>query len=140
MTAGVTQPASGVVLIVDDDRPIAEYVAAVVAEAGYTPVVATRGAQALELARAQWPALLITDLMLPFMSGGALIAALRAAATEGQAAPPVSGMTAASPRHAWAAGAQAVLRKPFDLSALEALLTRYLGDRSKAPEQLVRET
>jgi CheY-like chemotaxis protein len=66
--------------------------------------------------------------MLPFMSGGALIAELRAAAeADGRAAPPVVLMTAASLRVAQAAGAQAILRKPFDLADLEAMLQRFLG-------------
>lgn len=128
MTPRAAPSPPSVVLIVDDDRPIADYVAVVVADAGYTPLVATRGAQALELAQERWPALLITDLMLPFMSGGALIAALHAAArAEGRAAPAMVLMTAASPRLAQAAGAAAVLRKPFDLADLEALLWRFLG-------------
>lgn len=136
MTERVTQLTPGVVLIVDDDKPIADFVAAVVAQAGYTPLVATRGEQALELARAQWPALLITDLMLPFMNGDALIAALRAAAAAtGHAAPPVVLMTAASPRHAQAAGAEEILRKPFDLAELEALLGRFLGPPRVAPAE-----
>jgi DNA-binding response OmpR family regulator len=126
MTAQAPEQAA-VVLIVDDDKPIADYVAAVVAEMGYTPVVATRGAQALDLARVQWPALLITDLMLPFMNGSALIAALRAAAqADGHVAPPAVLMTAAGGRAARAAGAQAILHKPFDLADLEALLLRFL--------------
>lgn len=134
MTSVGVQPSGGVVLIVDDDKPIADYVAAVVADAGYTAVVATRGAEALELARGQWPVLLITDLMLPFMSGSSLIAALRAAGAEqGRVAPPAILMTAAGARQAQAAGAQAILSKPFDLSALEALLARFLGDGVPSP-------
>jgi DNA-binding response OmpR family regulator len=133
-------PTPGVVLIVDDDKPIADYVAAVVAEAGHTPVVATRGAQALEAARTQWPALLITDLMLPFMSGGTLIAALRdLAEAEGHAAPPTILMTAAGMRQAQAAGAHAILRKPFDLGALEALLEHFLDrEPDHAPDRPAR--
>lgn len=127
MTEGVA-PAPGVVLIVDDDKPIADYVAAVVAESGHTPMVATNGARALELARAHWPVLLITDLMLPFMSGGALIAALHtAAAAEGRVMPPTVLMTAASARYAETAGAEAILCKPFDLADLEEVLRRFLG-------------
>lgn len=128
MSGGAEQPVPAVVLIVDDDKPVADFVALVVAEAGYVPVVATRARQALELARAQWPALLITDLMLPFMSGGELIAALAsAAASDGHRAPPAILMTAAGSRAAQAAGADAVLYKPFDLADLEALLRRFLG-------------
>jgi DNA-binding response OmpR family regulator len=126
--AGATQPETSVVLIVDDDKPIADIIALVVAEAGYVPMVATRGQQAVELAQARWPALLITDLMIPFMSGSALIGTLRAAAMAGgHTAPPAILMTAANLRHAYAAGADAVLRKPFDLDDLDALLRRFLG-------------
>jgi CheY-like chemotaxis protein len=128
MTGSTLPPTAGLVLIVDDDKPVADYVSAVVTEAGYTSVVATRGQQALELARKQWPALLITDLMLPFMNGNALIAALRAAAAADQrAAPPAILMTAATPRQAQMAEADAVLRKPFELTDLERLLLRFLG-------------
>ncbi len=122
------QPGVALVLIVDDDKPIADFVAAVVAQAGYTPIVATNGTQALELARTHRPALVITDLMLPFMSGGTLIAELRVAAQEsGRVAPPVVLMTAAGLRHARSAGADEVLSKPFDLDELEALLRRFVG-------------
>jgi two-component system sensor histidine kinase/response regulator len=121
--------AARVVLIVDDDRTVADYVASVVAEAGYEPVVATRGAQALDLARLERPQLLITDLMLPFMSGAALITALHAQAeAEGQSAPPSIVMTSASLHVAQTAGADAILCKPFDLDDLERLLQRFLED------------
>lgn len=126
--AAAIQPTSSVVLIVDDDKPIADFVAAVVAEEGYMPLVATRGQQALEVTRDQWPALVITDLMLPFMSGSALITALRAvAAQEQRPMPPVIVMSAASRRYAEAVSADAVLLKPFELTELEALLRQLLG-------------
>ena len=128
MTDAPPASKSAVVLIVDDDRPIANYVAAVVTEAGYSPVVATRGQEALSLARSQWPALLITDLMLPFMGGGALIAAIRAlAAADHRPALPVILITAAGARSAQSAGADAILQKPFELADMEALLRRFLA-------------
>ena len=82
-------------MIVEDDRPIAEYVAVVVADAGYHPVVATQGRQALDMIEAQRPALIITDLMLPFLSGAEIIAAVRAQPNPVQARVPVIVMTAA---------------------------------------------
>jgi DNA-binding response OmpR family regulator len=119
---------SPVVLIAEDERAIAEVVAAVVAEAGFAPLVAAHGQRALELAREHWPALLITDLMMPFLDGGELIAALRAEArSRGLAGIPVILLTAAGSVRARAAGADAVLRKPFDLDALEALMHRLLA-------------
>jgi CheY-like chemotaxis protein len=122
-----TMTAPGLVLIAEDEEPIAEVVATVVEDAGYRPLLAAHGREALELARAQQPALLITDLMMPHLSGAELIAALRSdAAASGRAPLPVILMTAAGPAQARAAGADAVLRKPFELLELYALIRRFL--------------
>lgn len=122
-------PAPPVVLIVEDERSIAAVVAEVVAEMGYTPVVASHGRQALELARERWPRLVITDLMMPRMDGAALIAALRAEqAPDGGHTPPILLLTAASMQYARAAGADAILRKPFNLPELEAMLHRLISE------------
>jgi two-component system chemotaxis response regulator CheY len=117
-----------VVLIAEDDRSIAHVVAAIVEDAGGKPVVAHDGRQALELARSSPPALVITDLMMPILDGVRLVQALRQeAAARGEAMPPVILMTAAGPRYAEEVGADAMLRKPFDLAELETLLHRFLG-------------
>ena len=122
------RPPPLVVLIAEDDGPIAAIVAEVVGMLGYTPLVARDGAQALCLAREQLPALVLTDLMMPVLNGTGLIAALRAdAQTADRAAPPAILMTASGPGPASVAGADAVLLKPFALERLEALLERFLG-------------
>src|SRR5690348_17812722 len=108
MSASARASNPAVVLIVEDDRPIAEYMAIVVADAGYRPVVATHGRQALELTETERPALLITDLMLPFLSGAEVIAAVRANADPERARLPVILMTAASAQRARDAGADAI--------------------------------
>jgi CheY-like chemotaxis protein len=119
------------VLIAEDEQSIADVVEIVVESAGYRPVVALHGRQALALALDRWPALLITDLMMPHLDGAGLITGLRAeAAATGRAVPPAILMTAASLPYARAAGADAILRKPFDVQDLTALLHRFLGDRS----------
>lgn len=121
-------PQSSLVLIAEDEEPIAEAIALIVEDAGYTPLVAAHGKQALELARQMQPALVITDLMMPLLGGAELIAALRAdAQTNGHAPPPTILMTAAGMKRAYDAGADAVLRKPFELEELEELLFHYLG-------------
>jgi CheY-like chemotaxis protein len=98
-----------------------------VEDAGYTPRLAAHGRQALELARAEQPALLITDLMMPHLSGAELIAALRSdAAASGHEPVLVILISAAGPAQARAAGADAVLRKPFELRDLDVLLRRFL--------------
>ena len=117
------------VLIADDEAPIAETLALMVEEAGYTALLASHGREALELARLHSPSLLITDLMMPYLDGAALIAALRReAAAKGRSVPPIILMTAASGRRAEEAGADATLNKPFDLDEVEELLRQFLGE------------
>lgn len=111
------------VLIAEDEIAIADVLLAVVEEAGYTAVVARNGRDALALAHVHRPDLLITDLMMPEMDGPALIAALRA---EYRPDLSVILVTAAALNRTIAAGASAVLRKPFDIEALEALLGTFL--------------
>lgn len=120
------------VLIAEDEEPIAEAIALIVEDVGYTPLVAAHGKQALEFARARRPALVISDLMMPQMDGAELIAALRADATiNSHTPPPIILMTAAGMKRAQEADADALLRKPFNLEDLEELLFRFLGP----PEQ-----
>jgi CheY-like chemotaxis protein len=119
---------SVLVLIADDEGPIAAVVAEVVEDLGYRPQVVRNGREALDLARTTRPALIITDLMMPGLTGAELIAALRAdAADDGRHPPPVILITAASPHTARRAGADAFLSKPFDLDELEAAITHLLN-------------
>ena len=116
-----------VVLIVEDEEPIALALAYIVEDAGYIPIVASQGRQALELARAQHPALILTDLMMPQMSGKEFILALRREWQEqGWPLPPIILMTAASMRAALGVEADATLAKPFEIEQVEALLRTYL--------------
>lgn len=118
---------SVLVLIAEDEEPIAEIIATIIREMDATPVIASHGREAFALAQQSQPALVITDLMMPLMDGAQLIAALRAKAEEdGVQAPPVILMTASGLANATSTGADAFLPKPFDLEALEALLRRYL--------------
>src|SRR5215813_14406432 len=100
------------VLIVDDDEPIAEALALVVDAVGYAVCSTTSARTALDLVQAGTrPNLIIVDLMMPHMDGATLIGALRA--TLGATMPPVVLMTAASTRDISANAANAVLAKPF---------------------------
>ena len=126
--SNLPEQADGPVLIVEDEEPIAEALAMIVEDAGYASVVAAHGKAALERARMERPSLVFTDLMMPHMNGQDLIATLReVAAAQGYAPPPIVVMTAASSLRAQAVGADALLRKPFNLSEVEALLLRFLG-------------
>lgn len=121
-------PEPPLVLIVEDEQPIAEALSFMVQDAGYATVIASHGQQGLEIARARQPVLIFTDLMMPRMDGTALIAALHAdAANDGAKPVPIILMTAAGFEHAQKAGADAILPKPFDISEVERLLHRFLS-------------
>lgn len=128
MSEAVEKPDSGsaVVLIVEDEEPIALALSFIVEDEGYVPLVASRGKEALELARERNPALIITDLMMPQMSGKELIAALRADAQSGKPQAPLVLMTAAGQAYTTGSGADAVLLKPFDITAVISLLHQFL--------------
>jgi two-component system NarL family response regulator len=117
-----------VVLIAEDEEPIATAIAAVVEDAGYAPVLATDGLEALACVRDRLPALVLTDIMMPRMDGIQFIAALREdAASDRHTMPPVILMTAGDTQRVREAGADAILWKPFDIEQLEKLLDRFLA-------------
>jgi DNA-binding response OmpR family regulator len=121
-----------IVLIAEDEEPISEAIAVIVEEVGFKPLLAANGQEALELALTYHPELVITDLMMPRMDGIRLMTELRIAARiDGHSAPPVVLMSAAGVRKVQDAGADAILRKPFDIDDLERLLIQFLGPADK---------
>ena len=71
-------PSGERVLVVDDEPDIVALVAYHLAKAGYRVATAGSGAEALESARRERPALIVLDLMLPGMSGFEVLEQLRA--------------------------------------------------------------
>jgi DNA-binding response OmpR family regulator len=65
-----------VVLVVDDERVIADSLTIILSKSGFRAVTAYDGFQALELAARVRPKLLISDVMMPGMSGIELAIAL----------------------------------------------------------------
>ncbi|HEY8324472.1 MAG TPA: response regulator [Ktedonobacterales bacterium] len=117
------------VLVAEDEEAIAETLAMIVEDSGYVALIAHDGRTALALARQHHPRLIITDLMMPFLSGAELVAAIRAdAATEEIVAPPVVVVTAASLALADEVGADSVIAKPFDVRNIEAAIQRLLDN------------
>lgn len=131
-SANTTPPARDlpepiVVLVAEDEAPIAEAIAMVIEDAGYVPLLAAHGRQALELYRQRHPALVITDLMMPYMSGEQLIQSIHAdAALDGNHVPPIILITAAGARRIQGIAADVIMRKPFDIADLETQLHRFL--------------
>ncbi|MBA2513761.1 MAG: response regulator, partial [Solirubrobacterales bacterium] len=69
----------GTVLVVDDEKTIAEVVARYLERAGYSTHVAADGARALQIAAEVRPDLVVLDLMLPGLDGLEVMRRLRAA-------------------------------------------------------------
>lgn len=120
-------PTSSLVLIAEDDEPIALALAMIIEDEGYNVLHANDGQEALDMALQYRPALIITDLMMPRMSGAQLIATLRSPGTFSAPAPHIVMMTAAAASYTENTGADALLRKPFDIRDVEKLLRRFLG-------------
>ena len=57
------------VLVVDDERVIADSLSMILSKSGFTTMTAYDGASALQLANAAPPDLVITDVMMPGMTG-----------------------------------------------------------------------
>ncbi|MHB1461295.1 MAG: response regulator transcription factor [Armatimonadota bacterium] len=66
------------ILIVEDDGSVARFLAQATKEAGYSPVVADNGADALELASTEPFDLILLDVMIPLLNGFEVTKRLRA--------------------------------------------------------------
>jgi two-component system cell cycle sensor histidine kinase/response regulator CckA len=68
----------GPVLVVDDEETVLRFVDRVLRDAGYKTAVASSGAEAIEIAKKIGPlGVLVTDLMMPGMTGDELARVLR---------------------------------------------------------------
>lgn len=66
------------ILLVEDDPDVAMVVAALLEAAGHHVTMAGDGRQGYDIAMQEQPELIVTDLMMPVMSGLEMAAALRA--------------------------------------------------------------
>ncbi len=103
----------GSLLVVDDDTDLRDAVASILAEHGYHVQQATEGRHALEVLKTFKPDLVITDLMMPVMTGYELIDAIKGTV-------PIVVMSAnrMTMDHPSLVGIQGFLAKPFELDAL----------------------
>ncbi len=118
------------ILIVEDDRAQARLMARLVERGGYASRVVHDGTHALRAIREAPPAAVVLDLLLPGMSGEAVLAALQADPVH--AGLPVIAVSALfrgaeTAERLVEAGARAFLRKPFDGDALLDELGTSLG-------------
>ena len=124
-TEAQPRPETVRILVVDDDTDMRLYLTGCLNRfglAGLTITEAADGQEALHLAHALVPALIVSDLLMPGLDGVALCRALKA--DPRTAAIPfllISGET-----HALPSCADAFLEKPFDAAGLRAHVERLL--------------
>jgi len=117
-----------IILIVDDEEPVRDFLAQVFSDAGHRSIQAIHGGQALELIEKERPHLVLADVMMPVVSGADLCRQIKASMDRRSI--PVILMSSAGRRSADETGADAFIPKPFDLDHIEALVQRWL-----APQQ-----
>lgn len=118
------------VLYVEDERSLHGLVEFWLSEAGYRVVLATDGLEALEVIRADRPDLVITDAMMPNMTGDELVEIMKDD-PDLVDIPIVMATAAASPlriRRMQERGCVAVLAKPLDEATFLAAARKALGE------------
>lgn len=111
------------ILIADDEEFIVDLLATLLEDEGYTIARAYDGEQALAQAQHDSPNLIITDIMMPKMSGIELARRIRAWETEGRQTPIIL-MSAVT--NAVAIPNTIYLPKPFDIDHVLELVNRLL--------------
>ena len=115
------------VLIVEDNEKNMKLVRDILQAVGYTPIEASSGEEAIALATAEAPALVLMDIQLPDLDGAAALQRLRA--DERTARVPVLALTAQAMQgdreRFLAAGFDGYLSKPIDVDELIETVRRY---------------
>ena len=128
------------VLYIEDDPASRTLVERALTYAGYRVILAERGLQGVDLARALLPDLILIDINLPDFSGHEIATLLRS--DERFASTPLVAITAQGPQThqdiALAAGINGYLTKPIEVDRLQEQIAFYLagGHDEIAPEKL----
>src|SRR5579864_7030970 len=114
------------ILIVDDEKPVRQFLVAAFEQQGHEVLEASHGRQALNLlaTMAARPDIVISDVMMPLVGGAELCSVLKSDPSTADI--PVVLMSAAHSRSSAASLADALIVKPFDLDALDAVVQRLL--------------
>jgi len=117
------------ILVVDDNTDMRTYISTILQRAGYEVLVARNGAEGLEVAQTEVPNLIVTDLMMPMVSGLEMIQWIRR--NEALKGVPVVLVTAKADEETRIEGvekgADGYLSKPFNARELLAEVRNLLA-------------
>jgi CheY-like chemotaxis protein len=120
------------VLIVDDDPAILNMLDELLQDESYDTLLATDGNEAVSIARAEMPDLILMDLMLPVLDGASAIRQLKSDPST-RAIHIIAMSAGANLRmHADQLPADSVIGKPFDLNTLLAGVALHVSPRKLA--------
>ena len=116
------------ILVVEDDAGTRTFVEDVLLDAGYEPIVAANGLEALEILVEKHIDLMILDVMMPKMDGYELLEQIRSAGMEQPVLMATAKQTLSDKKKGFLLGADDYLIKPFEeeemLLRITALLRR----------------
>ena len=112
------------ILVVDDEVDIAEILRLLLDGDGVEVLVAHNGQEALEMVREERPQLILSDVMMPVLDGRELCRRVRADPATSHIT--IILMSAAHQKGRGEWGADAFLRKPFDLLEVLEIVDLYL--------------
>ena len=125
-----TPSGAPMVLIVDDEHDIVSDLAMAMRDLGYEVETACNGADAIDLAKAVRPALVITDVLMPVVDGIALAKALRQNPATAEARIVLSSGVAEAHVRTLFKDYDAFLQKPYEMDDLRMTAAALLsGDR-----------
>jgi DNA-binding response OmpR family regulator len=118
-------------ILIAEDEPVArEFLEYVLRQEGFTPVVASDGEMAWNLARREHPALILLDVMMPFMDGFEVLRRLKESPELRQI--PVIMLTACTGDSdttvGFEIGAADYVEKPFSIAKLLARVRKVLRE------------
>ncbi len=126
------------ILVVDDERGMTDYLYSVLS-VDYDVLIAADGGAALEMARQRNPDIIITDLVMPVLSGEDLCRIIKSSVDTSHI--PVILLTGVSDRQSiifgLEAGADDYIVKPFDSSVLKARIRNLLSERQRLREAIM---
>jgi CheY-like chemotaxis protein len=129
--AGAERRTGGAVLVIDDEPALREFIARVLRRAGYEPVHAADGGEALDRARAGEIAAVLCDYRLPTMTGSDVYEAILGVRPELRGR--IAFMTGDTLDPDFAAFVRrhdlATLAKPFDIAAVRAIVDELVRER-----------
>jgi two-component system response regulator HydG len=122
------------VLIVDDERSNLESLERIFAREGFRVALAASGSEALDAVRRERPSVVVTDLMMPGMSGEELLRAVKAVAPETEVVLMTAYGTVETAVSAMKEGAYDFITKPVKRHAIVKSVRRALEKASLVAE------